>query len=432
MGSRAPYVLEGPNVDHISIESLRQLIANRRPNIHKLTEPVTEWTVAGEGSYAALGRQLMAQGACACILVAGGQGTRLGFPGPKGLFPVSVIKGKSLFQRICERVLFAGRQVGAKLSIAIMTSQENDRETREYFADQQYFGLETQQIEFFVQGSLPMLNREGEPFDDNYGKPAEGADGNGSVFGHFARSGIAQRWKEKGIRVVSFIQVDNALADPFDAELLGFHSDSHVDVTIKAIWRDDPMEKVGVIVRASEKTQVVEYSEIDEGERTRRDSDGELVHRLANLSQFCFSLDFMEHVAQEELPLHIAIKTVNAKQGQCQAYKFEYFVFDCLELARKTAILVMPRQRCFAALKNRDGPDSLTTVQSDLLAFDRAVYKALTGHSPDPEAPLELSAEFYYPTPAFEAALKNGHWPSAGYIDSSCKRGYSAPSEGVR
>lgn len=347
----------------------------------------------------------------------GGQGTRLGFSGPKGAYPVTAIKKKSLFQRVCEKVLAAGHQVGTQLSLAIMTSQDNDRETREFITKHQNFGLQKEQIDYFVQGSLPMLNTEGQCFENAEGQLATGADGNGSVFEHFVSSGIAARWKEKGIRFVFFIPVDNALADPFDVELVGCHARSQVDVTIKATWRHDPFEKMGVLVRKSGKVHVVEYSEIEESERVRCGLQGRLVHPLANLSQFCFSLAFMERVAQERLPLHIAVKTVNGRQGKCQAYKFEYFVFDALEFAGQTAILVAPRHRCFAALKNREGPDSLATAQADLLAFDREVYQELTGLAPDPGALLELSAKFYYPTLELKQSLNNRDLPSSGYID---------------
>jgi UDP-N-acetylglucosamine/UDP-N-acetylgalactosamine diphosphorylase len=371
--------------------------------------PVTEWTIGGENRYAELGRQWMAQGACGCVLVAGGQGTRLGFAGPKGLFPVTVIKKKSLFQRICERVLAASEQVGCALPLAIMTSQDTDRSTREYLTQHHYFGLEEKQVEIFVQGSLPTLSEDGQTI-------GEGPDGNGAVFKHFVAAGIAQRWRERGIECVSFIQIDNALADPYDADFLGFHQHAHADATIKATWRDDPTENVGVIVRQSEKIQVVEYSEIDPLERQRRDADGQLVHRLANLSLFCFSMDFMQRMAQTPLPLHVAKKVVDGSQGKLLAQKSEYFVFDALAFAEKTAIFVVPRRHCFAALKNRAGPNSLATVQADLLAFDRYVYERLTGQQPDPTQPLELSAEFYYPTATVRSALKNHPLQSAGYL----------------
>lgn len=409
-------------MNNISLNQLRDLIANPPPPSQTPLEPVTEWTVAAPGNEphdadAELGRRLMASGACGCVLAAGGQGTRLGFHGPKGLYPISVITGKSLFQRLCERVWAAGRQVGHPLSLAIMTSQENDRDTRKFIAKQDHFGLEPGQIEYFVQGSLPMLDANGQPFANGDGSPALGSNGNGAVFAHFSQSGIADRWRDKGIRYVSFIPIDNALADPFDAQFFGFHARSEGDVSMKAMWRENPLENVGVIVRKGGKIEIVEYTEISPAERERRDSNGQYVHRLANLSLFCFSLEFMQRMARVPLPLHVARKTVAGLRGTCQAYKFESFIFDALPFATHTSILVVPRQRCFAALKNREGLDSLATVQADLVAFDRQVYFELTSRHPDPRKPLELSAPFYYPTPALKATLKNSVLPSAGYID---------------
>lgn len=379
-------------------------------------EPITTWTTAGQTGQADWGRALMAQGACGCIVVAGGQGTRLGYTLPKGQFPVTVIENKSLFQRLCERVRAASELVGRPLPLAIMTSHDNDYQTRAYFAENHHFGLDQTQLVFFTQGALPLLTMDAQPFADVDGQPAVAADGNGAVFQHFVASGIAARWQDAGIHLVSFIQVDNALADPFDAELLGFHAHADVDVTIKATWREDPQERVGVIVRKQHKLHVIEYTEIAPEDRERRDAHGQLVHALANLSMFCFSLDFIQKVAAVELPLHIAKKEVRSQQGNQPAYKFEHFVFDALPLANKVGVLAVARRRCFAPLKNRAGTDSADTVHTALQEYDRLIYEELTGRKPDPVLPIELSARWYYPTVEFKKWCRQMQIPTSGYL----------------
>ena len=141
-----------------------------------------------------LGNALIAQGKVGCLIVAGGQGTRLKFDGPKGLYPVSPVKHKSLFQIFAEKTLACGKKHGVKLPLSIMASKKNYHTTRQYFEDNNYFGLESGQVSFFIQGELPLLNEDETLFLDEPCHIAMGPDGNGSSLKHFVQSGIWDRW----------------------------------------------------------------------------------------------------------------------------------------------------------------------------------------------------------------------------------------------
>jgi UDP-N-acetylglucosamine/UDP-N-acetylgalactosamine diphosphorylase len=372
------------------------------------------------------GKKLIAEGRVGCLIVAGGQGSRLRFEGPKGMFPTSIIKQKSLFQIFAEKVLAAGKQAKRLLFLAIMTSPANHEETVKFFSDNQLFGLSSEQLSFFQQKELPLLTQEGNIFLESRSKISTGPDGNGGVFEQFVESGIWSKWQQSGVRYVNFILIDNPLADPFDAKLIAFHAARGLDVSIKCVPRKDPEEKVGIIVRKGNKVQVVEYSELSARERFAAKPSGDLKHVCANLSLFCFSMEFVKKSTEQRIPLHLALKSakvlcadgVSRQSEKPQFWKFEKFIFDLLPMADKVGALLYAREDCFAPLKNFDGQDSLKTVQAALQEADRKAYQKVSGIAVSSDAPFELSQEFYYPTSEMLADWQGKSLPTQAYIDA--------------
>lgn len=367
------------------------------------------------------GSNLISEGKLGCLIVAGGQGTRLKFPGPKGMFPVSVVKQKSLFQIFAEKTVAASEQARVKLPLAIMTSPQNHQETIEYFHEHHYFGLDRSQVSFFKQSSLPFLNTEGNLFFEEKGKIAEGPDGNGSALHRFFESGIWENWKMRGIDYVNFIIVDNPLADPFDAELLGHLARTKSDVVIKGVVKESPEESVGLVVKKDKHLSVIEYSEMNDEMRQKRDSNGSLQFHCANISLFCFRMEFISRLVEDKfpLPLHIAFKAAKemGAPDKIDVWKFEKFIFDVLPASKKTTILLYPREQVFAPLKNFSGKDSIDTVKAALENADRKTLEAITGLSIS-QTPLEISQKFYYPTKQLLSQWKKREIPlGTPYID---------------
>ena len=378
-------------------------------------DPFDEFAFSGNQINHSVGQQLIQRGEVGCLLLAGGQGTRLQHSGPKGTYPISAVKHKSLFQLCAEKVRAASAWANRPLQLAIMTSPDNDEETRDFFQQRRFFGLDPLQVSFFVQGSFPFLDVRGKLFLKTPSQVAAGGAGNGNSLRSFAASGLLNTWLNQGIKAMTIILVDNPLADPFDAELVGFHHQQNADMTLKCTEKTDPEEKVGVLVKQEGRCTVVEYSEMPEDEKKARRSDGRLKHCCANLSLFCISLSFIQKIVEEglSLPLHKAWKAAQSvdDKGMPQlspkpnAWKFETFIFDWRLHAKKVAALIYPREECFAPLKNLSGPDSPETVRRALQARDRAVLQHLTG-LPPPDFPFELPPEFYYPTQDFQAKWK--------------------------
>lgn len=338
-------------IDSIDPETLKQQqrLIHEDP-VFAPFEPFTAYEECGNPVYKSKGEALIASGKVGCIILAGGQGTRLGFDGPKGAFVIPGV-GKSLFQLLAKQI---------RGPVAIMTSPKNDAETKSYWNENKFFNLKD--IEFFRQAELPVLNQKGDLFLEEAGVIAFGPNGNGSVFHHFAESGLLEKWSEKGIEIIQIILVDNALAHPFDAELIGYHSSKKADITLKCTKRLNKDEKVGVLVVSEDKVKVLEYSELGEHK------DGDF---LANLSLMCLDINFFKNSSKKALPLHKALKKVPYWDSKLnkqiapihpEAWKFEEFVFDVLPYATKVEALACPRSECFAPLKNATGPDSPATV----------------------------------------------------------------------
>lgn len=390
-------------------------------------DPWHEYAMSGDSALREEGKKLLANGQVGSLIIAGGLGSRLRFDGPKGFYPVSLIKHKSLFQLFAEKVLAAGKQVHKELPLAIMTSEQHSETVKQFFFEHRFFGLKPEQVSFFAQSNLPFLDLEGRLFLEELAKIAQGPDGNGSVFKSFVDSGIWSKWQALGVRLVNTVLVDNPLADPFDAELIGFQSTHGIEVAVKSIFRESENEKVGLFVKDRGRLQVVEYSEMNFEERTARESHGALKHVCANLSLFCFAMDFIKKVAGHSLalPLHPSLKAVKyfSTEGRTElqeepgAWKFEKFIFDALNYASGVRLLVYPREDCFAPLKDLKGENSLEAVQAALLNQDRKIYKNLTGIEAPSGANFELSQDFHYPTPELAKRWQHAIFPNLNYIE---------------
>jgi UDP-N-acetylglucosamine/UDP-N-acetylgalactosamine diphosphorylase len=331
-----------------------------------------------------------------CIVMAGGQATRLGSLIPKGAIPFSPVAGKPLLQMTAERVLAYSRCYGIEPRLAIMTSENTDTGIRALFERCHYFGLH--HVDFFIQTSLPLLDMNEEVIARDDGSLLTGPDGNGSVFAGIVHSGIFDQWMRDGIEAVSVIMVDNPLLDPFQPQLLA-PLFSGADLTANAIERKSADEQVGLFAEENGRIQVVEYSEIGSVLGAQRDSAGRLLFRWANISSFGCTMDFIRKASTLTLPFHAAKKKVEGHE----VWKAEYFVFDALSAARTIKLIPLIREESFAPIKDKD---SFAKAQAAIMERDRKRFFALTGKQSDPSLPFELSASAFYPTDRFVEWLR--------------------------
>lgn len=405
------------NINPQLFQIQRDLVLHGKKKQQFLIEPFVTFSRSGNATDREEGLKIIKSGAVGCLIVAGGQGTRLHFHGPKGLFPISPIKHKSLFQLFSEKTIAAGKQAGVLLPLAIMTSKQNHSETIKFFKNHGNFGLKEEQISFFTQEELPMLDQEANLFLSEKGCIAAGPNGNGSSLKHFYESGIWKKWKDAGVKCINYILIDNPLTDPFDAELIGFQARMQSEVVVKCIQRKEASENVGLLVRKNGKVEVVEYTELSQEEKMALNPDFSLKHICANISVFCLTMDFIKKIANQSLPWHLAFKAVpGAGNSEKMAWKFETFIFDILPFAEKVDALLYPREECFAPLKNFSGMNSPEMVAQCLINRDRRVLSKITGIE-QPNRVFELAQEFHYPTPTLLADWKGKKIPDADYIE---------------
>ncbi|ANH78652.1 UTP--glucose-1-phosphate uridylyltransferase [Candidatus Chlamydia sanziniae] len=415
---RLYYQLSSINIDFFHKQ---RLLLSSPTAILKDFQPIISFASSGEDPERThIGSSLLQEKKIACVVLAGGQGSRLKCDGPKGLFPVSPIKKKPLFQLVAEKVCAASKLAGKPLPLAFMTSPLNNWQTHSYFESNDYFHLDPQQVDFFCQPLWPLLSLSGDLFLEDIDILALGPNGNGCLATLLYTSGVWQKWKQAGIEMVSVIPIDNPLALPFDVELCGFHAMVNNEVTIKAALRQTAVEDVGILVQSydSKKISVIEYSEIPQNERFAVDFDGKLKYCLANIGLYCLSMDFIEHAAYQQLPLYKAYK--RAKQwGQLvssekNAWKFEEFIFDLFCYSKRCQTLVYPRQECFAPLKNLEGNHSPDTVRQALSDRERQLFHKVTGKQLSPDTTFELEADFYYPSTSTSL-----HWENKAFFEES-------------
>lgn len=384
----------------IDLNALKQIVkSNSKPYFSHLdVSPFNEGKKAGDPKLIEIGKQVLEKGLCGCLLLAGGQGTRLGLEGPKGTFPITLIRKKSLFQLFAEKVKAASRLFKRDLPLAIMTSPLNDAKTKQFFEDHNFFNLNPNQVFFFSQSMLPLLDSSMKLFYSDKNQIAMGPDGNGSLFSCFVKQKVFEKWRALNVRYVNTTLIDNPLADPFDFEALGLLAHSKSQVVLKSCTRKYKEEKVGVILSQEGKPIVVEYNELPNDLEFSKEP-------LANLSLFAFEMDFLESASSIKLPLHRAIKKSNVYDGKNEQpllekqniFKYEKYLFDILPYSKKTSVLVYPREEVFSPLKQITGEDSVETVQRDLLKKEQKLYEKVSLLKA-PETPFELDPQFYYPT----------------------------------
>ena len=315
-----------------------------------------------------LGEAAYRAGQVAVLMVAGGQGTRLGTTAPKGCFPVAPHSAKTIYQLQAEKVLSLSRRVGRNVPFLVMTSPMTDAETRDFFAVNGNFGLTTEQVRFFSQGTVPSLDQEGRALLTAPGKLLENPDGHGGCFTALVKSGNLARLREEGVTQIVFIQVDNILVPVDDALLVGVAVAEKTDVVTKVLEKAHPDEKVGHLVRVDGHDVIIEYTEVTPEQARSRDANGELIYRWGSPAMHCWSVAFLGRLtdAGYKIPLHRSSKPLKAwLDGQLQevrGWKNERFIFDLIPEAKVSVGLAINRGDEFAPVKNKDGGDSPATA----------------------------------------------------------------------
>lgn len=338
--------------------------------------PTTDLQQAAHRQAKKVGEEALRAGRVAAFLVAGGQGTRLGFNGPKGKFPVSPVKNKTLFQLHAEKILALSGKYDVAIPWYIMTSETNHAESVEFFKSNSYFGLGAENMMFFRQEMIPALDPHGKLILDAKDHIFRNPNGHGGSLSALKNSGALDDMKGRGIDFIFYFQVDNVLVQMCDPIFLGDHIQENAEMSAKVVVKTEPAEKVGVLGSIDSRLGVIEYSDLSDGQMQARNADGSLKFQAGNIAIHILNVDFVERENEGglRLPWHVAHKKISCldetgslvEQDQPNGYKFETFVFDALGDAKRTVILEVDRAEEFSPVKNKEGIDSPETARRDM------------------------------------------------------------------
>ncbi len=327
------------------------------------------------GEFEKIGLKAIREGKIAAVLLAGGQGSRLGWDGPKGTFDIGVSRELPIFACQMENVKEVAKKAGYNFRVFIMTSSINDAATRDFFARHGYFGYDKDKISFFVQDMTPACDFSGKVLLSEKYAPALVPNGNGGWYVSLVKGGYKEILDKEGIEWLNVYGVDNVLQKICDPVFVGATLSAGVNCSGKVVAKACPEEKVGVLCKEDGAPTVIEYTELKDEQRYARDEEGNLLFGAGVILNYIFSVKKLDEIGGEKLPYHIARKKVSyIKEGkkvvpdEPNAYKFELLAVDLVKLMGNCLGFEVVREREFAPVKNATGVDSVDTARELLKA----------------------------------------------------------------
>jgi UDP-N-acetylglucosamine/UDP-N-acetylgalactosamine diphosphorylase len=349
------------------------------------------------------GKDALAAGRIGVLLVAGGQGSRLGFDHPKGQYPIGPVSSASLLQIHFEKALAIGRRYDVSVPVYMMTSPVTHDEQTTYLRERHWFGMPTNDVKLFCQGTMPAVDAQtGRLLLAGKGELFLSPDGHGGTVAALAASGAIDDMRRRGIEHLFYLQVDNPLVPIGDPEFIGYHLLADSDLTSMAVGKQSPHDRLGNFALVDDRLQIIEYSDFPDDVAQRRDSAGELVFWAGSIAVHMFHVAFLERALalKDALPFHIARKKVPfvdvhgklVEPREANALKFERFIFDLLPHAANPFVVEYAEQEVFAPLKNASGAERDTPeyVQRFMVAQHRQWLEA-AGTRVNDEVPVEIS-----------------------------------------
>lgn len=348
---------------------------NKQKNTKDTIEPIDVvskdyLTTEEKSTYQKIGEKIIRNKQYAVLTFAGGQGSRLGYNGPKGTYIVNLNHPKSIFEIHCDNLKQSYNKYHVYIPWYIMTSKENNDDTIQFFQENKYFGYPQKYIHFFIQGEIENVLEDGKIILDQEGFIYKSSSGNGAVYRALQDNKLLSKMNKEGVKWFYLVGIDNILANPIDPVMIGATIKNHYPASGKSTMKKTWDEKVGVFAMRNKKPTVLEYFEITEDMAKQKDDKGDFLYGDANLVSFLLSTKVVEKFLQRKPTYHIAHKKVNYlnEQGeyiipdQPNAYKFEEFNFDYFDQLDKFLVFRVKREEEFAPIKNKEGTDSPKTA----------------------------------------------------------------------
>lgn len=347
-------------------------LAQQRGKLEPLSALEVSEIEANKAKYEQIGIDAIKASKVGAVLLAGGQGTRLGSDGPKGKYNIGITKDVYIFERLIRNLLDVTDKAGCFVPLYIMTSDKNNDETIAFFEEKNYFGYPKDFVKFFKQEMAPSVDFDGKLYMESADSLSLSPNGNGGWFYSMAVTGVLKDVKERGIEWLNIFAVDNVLQRIADPVFVGATLDSGRVSGAKVVRKADPNEKVGVLCLEDGRPSIVEYYEMTEEIINSREANGELSYNFGVILNYLFRVDKLEEIMNAKMPVHVVEKKIPYmdKEGNYikpetpNGYKFELLVLDMIHLLDNCLSFEVVRDYEFAPIKNKTGVDSVESAQA--------------------------------------------------------------------
>ena len=343
----------------------------KRGKIEPLAAVTLENIKENRAEYEKIGIQAIHEGKVGAVLLAGGQGTRLGLDKPKGMLNVGITKNLYLFEQLVYNLMEVVKKADAWVPLYIMTSEKNHEDTVGFFKEHDYFGYNSEYVFFFVQEMAAATDYQGNYYMEAKDRLAISPNGNGGWFSSLAHAGLLEKMHETGVEWLNVFSVDNVLQKIADPVFVGATLNAGYVCGSKVVAKAAPEERVGVLCLEDKHPSIVEYYEMTEEMVQSRDENGELLYRYGVILNYLFQVDALEQIMNENLPVHIVEKKIPyldedgklVNPEEPNGYKYETLVLDMIKMLENCLPVEVEREREFAPIKNRTGVDSLESAR---------------------------------------------------------------------
>ncbi len=321
--------------------------------------------------YEKIGVEAIKAGKVAAVLLAGGMGTRLGVDGPKGAYDIGITKPLYIFEQQMNNLKEVNEKCGVRVPLYIMTSDKNHEQTLSFWKEHNYFGYEDGEIKFFKQDMAPAVDFEGKVLLERVDTPALSPNGNGGWYVSMKKAGLDKDLFAKGIQWLNIYAVDNVLQRIADPVFVGATIDAKVNCGAKAVFKNDPYEKVGALCLENGQPAVIEYMELTDELANARNEKGDLAYGFGVIMNYLFSLEKLEEIVNVKIPVHVVRKKVETidengvpyKPSTENGIKFEILAVDLVKLMGTVLPYEVVREKEFAPIKNKTGVDSVESAR---------------------------------------------------------------------
>lgn len=346
-------------------------LAQERGKLEPLSALEVTEIEKNKAKYEEIGLDAIRAGKVGAVLLAGGQGTRLGSDGPKGKYNIGLTKEVFIFERLIRNLLDVTDKAGCYVPLYVMTSDKNHDETAAFFEEKNYFGYPKDFVKFFKQEMAPSVDFQGKLYMESADSLSLSPNGNGGWFYSMAVTGVLKDVKARGVEWLNIFAVDNVLQRIADPVFVGATIDSGCVSGAKVVRKADPEEKIGVLCLEDGRPSIVEYYEMTEEIINSREANGELSYNFGVILNYLFRVEQLEEISNQKMTVHVVEKKIPfidekgtlVKPESPNGYKFELLVLDMIHMFQNCLSYEVVRDYEFAPIKNKTGVDSVESAR---------------------------------------------------------------------